>query len=118
MFQFFVGNTAMATPVASFTGTPLSGAQPLTVVFTDTSTNTPASWAWTFGDGGTSTLQNPTHTYLTPGTYTVALTATNASGSNTFTATGYVTVGLTLATGTWRAVARRDRQLHRRHARR
>jgi serine protease len=78
-------------PVAAFTGTPTSGNVPLTVAFTDQSTNTPTSWAWTFGDGGTSTLQNPSHIYTTAGTYTVALTATNAYGSNTLTKTGYIT---------------------------
>jgi PKD repeat protein len=83
---------AAVTPVANFTGTPLTGTEPLAVTFTDSSTNTPTSWAWTFGDGGTSTSQNPSHTYTTAGTFTVALTATNASGSNTLTRTGYVTV--------------------------
>jgi PKD repeat protein len=84
--------TSTVTPVADFTGTPTSGTEPLSVVFTDTSTNTPTSWAWTFGDGGTSTSQNPSHTYTTPGTYTVALVATNGAGSNTKTRTGYITV--------------------------
>ena len=79
-------------PVAAFTGTPLSGQAPLTVDFTDQSTYNPTSWSWTFGDGGTSTLQNPSHTYTTAGTYTVALTATNAYGSNTLTKTNYITV--------------------------
>jgi PKD repeat protein len=80
------------TPVADFTGTPLSGAYTLSVAFTDSSTNTPTSWAWTFGDGGTSSSQNPSHSYTAAGTYTVALVATNAAGSNTKTRTGYVVV--------------------------
>jgi serine protease len=79
-------------PVAAFSGTPLTGTAPLTVAFTDASTNSPTSWAWTFGDGGTSTVKNPSHIYTTAGTYTVALTATNAYGSNTLTKTGYVVV--------------------------
>jgi PKD repeat protein len=83
---------AAVTPVANFTGTPLTGTYPLSVAFTDSSTNTPTSWAWTFGDGGTSTAQNPSHSYTAAGTYTVALVATNAGGSNTKTRTGYVTV--------------------------
>jgi len=83
---------AASVPTAGFTGTPLSGTEPLAVTFTDSSTNTPTSWAWDFGDGGTSTAQNPTHTYTTAGTFTVALTATNSAGSNTLTRTGYVTV--------------------------
>ncbi|SYZ72446.1 Thermophilic serine proteinase (modular protein) [Candidatus Zixiibacteriota bacterium] len=79
-------------PVAAFTGTPTSGTYPLTVAFTDQSTNSPTSWSWTFGDGGSSTLKNPSHTYTAAGTYTVTLTATNAYGSDSETKTGYITV--------------------------
>jgi PKD repeat protein len=79
-------------PVASFTGTPVSGAVPLTVVFTNASTGSPTSYSWAFGDGGTSTAASPSHTYTAAGTYTVALTATSSSGSNTMTRTSYVTV--------------------------
>ena len=79
-------------PVAAFVGSPTSGDYPLTVNFTDQSTNTPTSWAWTFGDGGTSSAQNPSHTYTAAGTYTVTLTATNACGSDGETRTGYITV--------------------------
>ncbi|HLN75838.1 MAG TPA: LamG-like jellyroll fold domain-containing protein [Nocardioidaceae bacterium] len=82
-------------PTAAFTGTPTSGSAPLNVSFTDQSTGSPTSWSWTFGDGGTSTAQNPTHTYNQAGTYTVSLTSTNSSGSNTATKTGFVTVGST-----------------------
>jgi PKD repeat protein len=82
------------SPVALFTGTPTSGFRPLDVQFTDASTNSPTSWAWTFGDGGTSTLKNPLYTYANAGTYTVVLTATNAGGSNTLTRTNYITVNL------------------------
>src|SRR5207253_1879749 len=79
-------------PVASFSGSPTSGIVPLTVNFTDASTGQPTSWAWTFGDGGTSTAQNPSHTYTTAGTYSVTLTATNTMGSNSLTKTNYITV--------------------------
>jgi len=64
-------NAAPVAPIASFTGTPLSGTAPLAVKFTDTSTNSPTSWAWTFGDGGTATTPNPSHQYSTAGTYMV-----------------------------------------------
>ena len=84
--------TPPTPPVASFTGTPTGGYAPLTVTFTDTSANSPTSWAWTFGDGGTSALKSPSHTFMTAGTYTVALTATNIGGSNTLTKTNYITV--------------------------
>jgi len=91
-YTFAVQPSAAATPVADFTGTPLTGVAPLSVAFTDTSTNTPTSWAWDFGDGGTSTSQNPTHSYTSSGVYTVTLTATNAAGSNTKIRTAYITV--------------------------
>lgn len=72
----------ITTPVASFTRSPLSGATPLTVTFTDTSANTPTTWLWNFGDGTTATTQNTSHTYTTAGTYTATLTATNSAGSH------------------------------------
>ncbi|HEV2951316.1 MAG TPA: PKD domain-containing protein, partial [Actinomycetota bacterium] len=77
---------------ADFTGTPTSGPAPHTVTFTDTSIGTPTTWLWEFGDGGTSTLRNPTHTYTTPGTYTVTLRVSDATGAtSTRTRTGYIT---------------------------
>ena len=87
-------------PTAAFTGTPTSGEVPLTVVFTDGSSGA-TSWSWTFGDGGTSSAQNPSHTYTAAGTYTVALTATNACGSDTYTRTGYITVTCTAPTASF-----------------
>ncbi|HSE71576.1 MAG TPA: phytase [Nocardioidaceae bacterium] len=83
---------APVAPTASFTASPTSGTAPLTVSFTDTSTGAPTSWSWDFGDGGTSTQQNPTHVYDDPGTYTVTLTATNGQGSDTVTRTNLITV--------------------------
>jgi polygalacturonase/PKD repeat protein len=75
-------------PVASFTASPTSGAAPLTVSFTDTSSGSPAYWFWTFGDGGTSTSESPSYTYQNPGTWTASLVASNASGaSSPFTQT-------------------------------
>ncbi len=56
----------LTAPAANFTGTPTSGPNPLDVNFTDTSTGTVTGRAWTFGDGGTSTDQNPSHTYIVP----------------------------------------------------
>ena len=78
-------------PVASFTASPTNGVAPLTVNFTDTSSNSPTSWAWAFGDTGTSTAQDPSHTYTTPGTYTVTLIASNAGGSSTNTRVNLIT---------------------------
>ncbi|MDN3935306.1 PKD domain-containing protein [Arthrobacter sp. YD4] len=77
-------------PVASFTATPTSGTAPLNVAFTDTSSGSPTSWAWDFGDGTSATTQNPSHTYAA-GTFTAKLTATNSAGSSTSSAV--ITVG-------------------------
>jgi PKD repeat protein len=57
------------------------------VQFTDTSVGSPTSWRWNFGDGGTSSAQNPSHVYLTAGSKTVTLTSTAGSHSNTTTRT-------------------------------
>ncbi len=84
--------TASVPPTAEFSGSPLSGAAPLNVNFTDASTDYPTSWLWNFGDGVTSTAQNPSHTYSAPGTYAVSLTATNSAGSDMRTKTAYITV--------------------------
>jgi PKD repeat protein len=84
--------TTPPAPVADFSASPTSGSAPLTVNFTDLSSNGPTTWSWAFGDGGTSTAQNPTHVYAAAGTYTVSLTATNGSGSNTATKVNYITV--------------------------
>jgi serine protease len=79
-------------PVAQFTGSPTSGCAPLAVTFTDQSTGDITSWSWTFGDGGTSAAQNPSHTYTSAGKYTVSLTVTGPGGSDIETKTNYITV--------------------------
>ncbi|MBK9249098.1 MAG: PKD domain-containing protein [Ignavibacteria bacterium] len=81
-------------PSAAFTGAPLQGCVPLTVNFTDQSTDAPTLWDWDFKNDGTalSTSQNPSYTYTTPGTYSVKLTASNASGTNSLTRTNYINV--------------------------
>ncbi|MDO9325986.1 MAG: PKD domain-containing protein, partial [Methanoregula sp.] len=85
---FIPACTAASIPVASFVSTVAVGTTPLTVQFLDSSANSPALWSWSFGDGGTSTVQNPSHTYSVAGTYTVTLTASNTAGSDTATQTG------------------------------
>ena len=69
-------------PTASFTASPESGSWPLRVSFTDTSTNSPTSWEWSFADGSTSTERNPTHTFATAASYPVRLVASNADGAS------------------------------------
>lgn len=73
-----IPTTNAPAPVAAFDFT-VNDKQ---VNFVDRSTNAPTSWLWDFGDGLTSTTQNPIHVYGIAGSYTVTLTATNASGSN------------------------------------
>ena len=92
LFLAISGLSGGTPPTASFTGSPTNGVQPLNVAFTDTSSGSPTSWAWNFGDTGTSTLQDPSHTYTTAGVYTVSLIAGNAYGSSTNTLTGYINV--------------------------
>ncbi len=81
-------------PTANFTASSTSVIQGQTVTFTDVSTNAPTSWSWTFTGGipASSTDQNPTITYNTPGTYSVTLSATNQYGTGTITKTDYITV--------------------------
>ena len=80
---------------ASFTFTPASPTAGQAVQFTDTSTGSPSIWQWSFGDGTTSTVRNPSHVFTTAGARTVSLTVMNASSSNSTTRTVTVTAGLT-----------------------
>ncbi len=79
-------------PVADFVADQTNITAGTTVNFTDQSANNPASWAWDFGDGNTSTQQNPSNTYASDGLYTVSLTATKAGVSDTKTKTSYIIV--------------------------
>lgn len=82
-------------PVAAFTADVVAGGAPLTVSFTDLSTNTPTAWAWDFdGDAvADSVEQNPSHEYASEGTYNVTLQVTNDAGTDLETKIGYVIVG-------------------------
>jgi len=79
------------SPVAAFTESPTSGTAPLTVAFSNATTGMVTSWSWEFGDGATSTLQNPTHVFQTPATYTVALTAVGPGGTSVLASSVVVT---------------------------
>ena len=81
-----------SVPVASFTGSATSGVAPLALNFINSSTGSITSYAWTFGDGTTSTVASPAKVYSVPGNYTVSLTVTGPGGSNTQTRTNYITV--------------------------
>lgn len=88
----YISVTTLIKPVAAFTATPTSGKAPLSVKFTDKSTNNPTSWSWNFGDKSTSTVKNPIHKYAKKGTYTVSLTVKNAAGNSSLTKSKYITL--------------------------
>jgi len=83
-----------APPIAAFSATPTLGCSPLQVQFTDLSQNNPTSYAWDIDNNGTTdyTTQNPLHIYSIPGTYSVKLTVTSGSGTNSATMTNMITV--------------------------
>ncbi len=77
---FHATGTFTDPPDASFSGTPTGGCSPLAVDFMDLSLGDVSSWLWHFGDGGSSTQQNPSHLFASEGVYSVTLTATNSLG--------------------------------------
>ncbi len=79
-------------PTAGFTALPLSGPAPLTVHFTDASGGTIDSRLWSFGDGITSTLVNPTHVYTHTGLYAVSLQVVGPGGGDSLMRPAYITV--------------------------
>lgn len=80
---------------ASFTNSqPTTCSPPSTITFTNNSTGPPTlSYLWDFGDGNTSTLQNPTHTYTGSGTFTVILTTTSTAGCEDTAMSSPITIG-------------------------
>ena len=85
--------TPTTDPLPSFAMFPQSGPAPHTVLFLDYTQNA-KEWTWDFGDGGTSTLQYPTHTYTATGLYTVSLAVTDWAGQ-TSTKTEYHCIRVT-----------------------
>jgi len=83
------------TPVADFTTNVTEGNAPLEVQFTDNSSGNYSTWNWNFGDENTSYEQNPTHTYNTPGLYTVSLTIEGSGCTVTETKNDLITVNAT-----------------------
>jgi len=90
--DYITVNEPPVAPVADFSGTPLSGPAPHLVSFTDLSTGDVTGWLWAFGDGGTSTEQNPSHIYNDAGVYTVSLEVSGPAGTDSRIETDYVTV--------------------------
>jgi PKD repeat protein len=87
-------NIKYPPPLADFSVNQVNGIAPLSLTFTDQSDGNISSWSWFFGDGGTSTLQNPSHTYNIPGTYTVSLSVEGLGGADLETKTKYIKVAL------------------------
>ena len=81
-------------PGTDFSVSPSSGILPLTVTFTDKTPGAIRSWRWDFGDGTNSTVQNPVHTYVKTGIYSVTLSAANEFGTGQVTKSGIVSTGI------------------------
>ena len=79
---------------ADFASTRQAGPAPLSVGFADGSTGSISSYTWDFGDGSGSTLKNPSHTYASPGVYSVTLTVAGSGGTKSVTKNGYIKVGM------------------------
>ncbi|MCP3975558.1 MAG: hypothetical protein GY720_13820, partial [bacterium] len=92
--------TAYEAVVAGFTAVPTSGVAPLEVSFADQSSGAYDAWEWNFGDGMTSTLEHPTHTYTVNGSYTISLAVSGPGGSDILTHTGYIAVSYATITRT------------------
>jgi YVTN family beta-propeller protein len=88
-FGKFIVPLSSVLPAADFSCNSTNGYAPLSVKFADLSNNANA-WNWSFGDGATSSKQNPEHTYLAAGNYTVNLTVSNANGTDS--TSSYITV--------------------------
>ncbi len=81
----FTAGGGAVVPNAEFSFSPPSPKMGESVSFTDTSSGAPTSWLWSFGDGQTSALRNPTHSFSMAAIYQVTLTASNAAGSSSRT---------------------------------
>jgi len=95
MVALNAGSCSINAPIANFSGSPTTGCNSLNVTFTDLSSGTPTSWNWSFPGGVPATFvgQNPpVINYATPGSYTVTLTVSNASGNDVETKTSYIVV--------------------------
>ncbi len=92
-FLFFVSFNVSSQLNVNFSATPLTICVGNSISFTDLTTGGPmVSWAWNFGDGSTSTVQNPTHTYTVAGTFNITLIVFNGSVSIAEVKSNYITV--------------------------
>src|SRR5687768_7896287 len=80
---FFFSGQAFSQVTAAFTVVDAEDCPPLLANFQDQSSGGVTSYSWDFGDGGTSTQQNPSHNYAAAGFYTVTLTVSNGTATDT-----------------------------------
>ncbi|MEE2931384.1 MAG: S8 family serine peptidase [Bacteroidota bacterium] len=81
----------LAPPLAQFSASETNSCTGV-ITFIDQSSNMPNSWVWDFGDGNTSNIQNPTHNYLSSGSYDVSLIVSNSLGVDTILYPSYISV--------------------------
>jgi hypothetical protein len=91
VLAFGLGGCMTVLPTVEMSGNPTSGYAPLTVKF-DATTTCANTIVWSFGDGGTSSEESPTHIYQNVGTYTATVTVTNSGMSGTETASDSMTI--------------------------
>ena len=96
-YQLIINQSA-ATLSADFTANNVNICLGSSITFSEISTSSPTSWTCDFGDGNSSTLQNPTHTYSSAGTYNVSLTISDGTITDTETKTAFIAVGSTVNT--------------------
>ena len=89
---YILVSNVLNPPGPDFSASLTSGKAPFTVDFIDKSTGSQTKRKWSFGDGNTSTEQNPVHTFNKSGLYSITLTASDEKGSNALTKTGYIAV--------------------------
>lgn len=92
IFIFFIQSCSKADkkPIADFNASPRTGMAPLMINFNDLSSNNPTNWHWEFGDGQISNQQSPDHLYQSPGTFTITLTVSNSTDSDTRKKAAYI----------------------------
>lgn len=84
--------TASGQLIANFSASPVALCVGAPVSFTDLSSASAVSWVWNFGDGNTSTLENPTHIYSAAGTYNITLTVSNGTTAVAEVKTNFILV--------------------------
>jgi C1A family cysteine protease len=101
-YLVYKGGTPHNIPPAANFGAISTSSCNGTIQFADSSYHFPATWHWDFGDGDTSNVQNPLHTYASSGTFNVTLKVGNSYGDSSLTRSNFITINLTappIATG-------------------